>query len=408
MVSPGLPVRGSAILADINSALSSSGFDGLRALIEQLAGMKDLPRRAAFSHPLDPGYINLLSYMAIQIDTAIEQGELSILDAGIDCFSKLLDFICQGKPGLWIDGRARLSDVAPTRTMYIQVLRGSPISFWPNYLYIFNLAYPSASPLWIFWLEEEVRTNPGKQWLGEIFLRHLSRGNECRIHSWHVRNEFLTRTLRQLVYSCCSFTCRFISTGALCDPPTISILDEFLITCLGYYARTFRSYDPTKLLRDGGPVYAILNEVNNYLRLNNNADGDVMCAIKRTRDELINVCMTYLKLWEAIPLLEAQLLEVQSVNDPARHYYRTSFAVNALRPATVASWRGGQALYLFAESNDETMKFFFQRPSSTRLQSITLLWADIPYYEDEMAFDCHNVHLNAKGAAIPGARSPFR
>jgi hypothetical protein len=211
-----------------------------------------------------------------------------------------------------IDGGASSSEVAPIRSMYVQ---GSPISLWPNYLYIFNLAYSSALPFWIAWLQEEARLNPQWEQIQEIFLRYQKPGNEQandgnkRHGLWHKRNEFLTRTLGQLDFlgscCCCSLTCQSpmpythinaIFPDAPCDPPTASIPDELVITSLSHYAQLFQSHNPTKLLRDGGLVYDVLNEVSKYLRLNKDIQESLLRAIKLTVIELVNVCMTYLTL----------------------------------------------------------------------------------------------------------------
>jgi hypothetical protein len=383
MISPKMISPESAvpdILADLSIVLYTEGFDGLWSVVEEY----DLTLRAPYSHPLDARFIRFLTAMAILINKVIEQDSRSILDRRMECFSALLNFACAGKLDLWVEGKASPSDLAVIRSMYLEVLRRSSRSLWPNFLYIFNLAYKSVVPFWISWLKEEIGSNPEREKIQlEQANNDESKGNDLL----HQRNEFITRALGTHIQA--------IFPDALCDPPTASILDEQVITRLSDQARTIRSYDPTKLLRDGGPVYDILNEVDKYLRLNNDMEESLLLVIILTANELIDVCMTYLRLWETNHLLEAQLLEVHSVNGPARHYYRTCFAVNALRPATIPLWNGIRVLYLYAECTDDKVTFVFQNPSSTQQHIIVSSWHEVPYYTRKIWFEVHNANPKA-------------
>lgn len=363
--------------------------------------------------------LNLLFRIANKIDRAIENDTRSAFQTGIDCFSEMFGFLCEYKLDLWSSGKASPMDLASIRSVYLLVLRENPISRWPDYLYIFHLAYPAALSLWISWLQEEIRTNPDREQILFIFLQNQIPGKDQANTLLQKRNEFLARTLEQLVYDMeipmnspaspgtfCSGACcqspmpcctqqkyiEVVYPDARCDPPTSSVIDKSVITCLVNFAQCFRSYDPTNLLRYGGPVYNVLDEFNNYLRLNSNKE--ILCTIQQTERELIDVCMRYLKSWEANLLLEAQLLEVGSLNSPARHFYRACFAVNARRPATIQS-SGVQALYLYAEITDYAVTFFFKLPTATRWQSITLVWAEVPYYQDKIVFADYNVNPKA-------------
>jgi hypothetical protein len=388
--------------------------------------MKDLPSNA-------PEAFCLLSWIAKKIDTEIEENRP--FQEEIDYFSKMFNFLCEGKLNLWLNAKASPRDVASIRSVYLRVLWEAPISLWPNYLYIFGLTYPSALPLWVPWLREEARTNPNGKEIRDFFRNHPSRWDtvdSIKVEEVdtlvYKRNEFLALKLAELVPDtevsqvCLDPSCstchtpmpqetlfprdtlddpptfsvvddRHISTlfpqKALCDPPRSCIIDESVITCLVSFAHRFRSYDPTDLLRDGGPVYDILNEVNHYLRLNqNNTEESLLLKIQETEKELIAVCMTYLKWWHTNPSLEAQLLEVGSSKNPARHYYRASFAVNARMPATVPLWFNAQPLYLYAEFTDYAVTFSFQHCDGTR-QSITLAWTEVPSYKDKILFSYH-------------------
>jgi hypothetical protein len=184
---------GSSILAGLISELSSNGFSGLQSRIQQLAAMNDNPLAAA--HPSDPSCVELLAHMASQINTAIEENSLSIFNDGMDCFTKVLNFICQGAPDLFLVQRAKASDIAPIRAMYLQVFFGIPVSLWPNYLYIFIRAYSSS--LWVTWLREETAIHPERQQIHQIFKQYLSAGKVCNVlvHSdndlLHERSKFL-------------------------------------------------------------------------------------------------------------------------------------------------------------------------------------------------------------------------
>lgn len=203
--------RGSSILlGDLNSELSTNGFNGLQSRIEKLAAMKDLPLQAA--SPSDPGCVELLSNMAVQINTAIEQNSLSTFNVGIDCFTKVLNFICQGIPDLFLLQQAKASDIAPIRAMYLQVFLRVPVSLWPDYLYIFGRAYSSVSSLWTTWLREEAGINPEKEQIHQIFGQYLTAGKICNVLAHrellHERDMFLIQAmaediLRQFTMTIC-------------------------------------------------------------------------------------------------------------------------------------------------------------------------------------------------------------
>jgi hypothetical protein len=183
-----------SILDNLISELSSNGFDGLQRRIQQLAAMEDKPLEAV--RPSDPSCVQLLSDMAVQINTAIEQNSPSIFEVGLYCFIKVLNFICQGIPDLFLVEQAEASDIAPIRAMYLQVFLSIPVSLWPNYLYIFGLAYPSVLSLWITWLREETRINREREKIHQTFELYLSsewQGNGLA----YERNQFLVFAMAQ-------------------------------------------------------------------------------------------------------------------------------------------------------------------------------------------------------------------
>ena len=64
-----------------------------------------------------------------------------------------------------------------------------------------------------------------------------------------------------------------------------------------------------------------MNEVGTFLRLNHDLEGNMLQAFTETENELAIIALEYMDRWEANPALQRQLLEVESVNNPARHYY---------------------------------------------------------------------------------------
>jgi hypothetical protein len=161
--------------------------------------MGSYPLGLAYSLLSDNGCVELLSKMAFDIFQAIEDNDKNTLELGMDCFRKVLNFICQGKPDLCFDERGSPKNFSLTHSIYLQVLRNSHVSRWPTHLFIFGFAYQSMLPLWADWLWEESKTS--STWGAMIqatFLKNL------KYDEWQsfvdlplMRAEFLNRTLAE-------------------------------------------------------------------------------------------------------------------------------------------------------------------------------------------------------------------
>jgi hypothetical protein len=178
---------------------------------------------------------------------------------------------------------------------------------------------------------------------------------------------------------------------SLCDPPLCSITNQQVIDLLAYNTLRYRSRDLSTLLR-GGIAYKILNEVNAFFRLDLHVEDGLLRAIKDTEIELTRVCVDYLDRWETYPGLRAQLPEVESEHDPARHYYQTCFAVNCRGEATLlyCGTQGIRAQYQYYVPHDHNVEFIFYLQPTLRRHTMTLSWAQVPYYTERFVFGFRN------------------
>jgi hypothetical protein len=115
----------SDIWSDLKLEISKNGFGGLR---NRLVAMGSYSLRLAYSFLSDNGCVEFLSKMAFDIFQAIEDNDKNTLKLGIDCFKKMLNFICQSKPDLCFDGRGNPKNFSLIRFIYFQVFRNNHVS----------------------------------------------------------------------------------------------------------------------------------------------------------------------------------------------------------------------------------------------------------------------------------------